>query len=64
MTADKLTQLDHTSQLINYQIKVVTELLDKAWYELELARSDLRDLIIFYEEWEEEIEIKRKRLSY
>jgi len=64
MTAKTLTQLDHTSQLINYQIKNVTEFLDKAWYELELARSDLRDLIIFYEEWEEEIELKRKRLSY
>ncbi len=64
MVNDKLTQLDHTSQLINYQIRNVTELLDKAWYEIELARSDLRDLIIFYEEWEEEIELKRKRLSY
>jgi hypothetical protein len=61
MTADKLTQLDHTSQLINYQIKNVTELLDKAWYELELARSDLRDLIMFHEEWVEEIALKRKR---
>ena len=64
MSTNKLTQLDHTSQLINYQIKIVTELLDKAWYEIELARSDLRDLIIFYEEWEKEVELKRKRLSY
>ncbi len=62
MTAKTLTQLDHTSQLINYQIKIVTELLDKAWSELELARSDLRDLIMFYEEWDEEVELRKKRL--
>lgn len=62
MTADKLTQLDHTSQLLIFQIKNVNEFLDKAWSELELARSDLRDLIMFYEEWDEEVELRKKRL--
>ncbi len=62
MTADKLTQLDHTSQLLIFQIKNVNELLDRAWSELELARSDLRDLIMFYEEWDEEVELRKKRL--
>lgn len=62
MVNDKLAQLEQTSQLIIFQIKNVTELLDKAWYELELARSDLRDLIMFHDEWVEEIELKRKQL--
>ena len=26
----------------------------KAWYELDMARSDLRELIELYEKWEEE----------
>ncbi len=62
MTAKTLTQLDNTSQLLIFQIKNVNELLDRAWSELELARSDLRDLIMFYEEWDEEVELRKKRL--
>lgn len=62
MVNDKLAQLDNTSQLLIFQIKNVNELLDKAWSELELARSDLRDLIMFYEEWNEEVELKKKHL--
>lgn len=62
MTADKLTQLDNTSQLLIFQIKNVNDLLDKAWSELELARSDLRDLIMFFEEWDEEVELKKRHL--
>lgn len=54
MADDKLAQIEHTSQLLIFQIKNVNKLIAKAWYELEIARSDLRDLIAFHEEWEKE----------
>jgi hypothetical protein len=49
-----LAQLEHTSQLVIFQIKHVNKLLGKVWFELELARSDLRDLIEIHEKWEVE----------
>ena len=64
MVNDKLAQLEHTSQLLIFQIKNVNELLDKAWSELELARSDLRDLMMFFEEWNEEVELRKKHLYF
>ena len=54
MTEETLAQLEHTSQLIIFQIKNANKLIGKAWYELELARSDLRELIDIHEKWEEE----------
>ena len=54
MTAEKLAQLDHLSQLLMFQLKTVHEHMDKAWFELEVARSDLRDLMDAHEELEEE----------
>ena len=63
MTAETLAQLEHTSQLIIFQIKNVNKLMGKAWYEMELARSDLRDLIDIYEKWEEEEGLNREQLE-
>ncbi len=60
MTDDKLAQLEHTSQLLIYQLKKVHKLMDEAWYELELARSDLRDLMEDHEEWEEESGLRQR----
>jgi len=49
-----LAQLEHISQLLIFQIKSVNKLIAKAWYELELARSDLRELMELHEKWEAE----------
>ncbi len=54
MAIETLAQIENTSQLIIFQIKNVSKLLGKAWFELELARSDLRELIELHEIWEEE----------
>ncbi|MBP6951134.1 MAG: hypothetical protein KBD36_04540 [Alphaproteobacteria bacterium] len=54
MTDETLAQIEHISQLVIFQIKNANKLIGKAWYELELARSDLRDLIDIHEKWEEE----------
>ncbi|MBL8676505.1 MAG: hypothetical protein JNJ47_03640 [Alphaproteobacteria bacterium] len=54
MAHETLAQLEHNSQLVIYQIKNVSNLIAKAWFELELARSDLRDLMEIHEKWEEE----------
>jgi hypothetical protein len=53
MTEQKIAHLEHISQLIIFQIKSVHKLIGKAWYEMEIARSDLRELMEIYEEWEE-----------
>jgi len=57
MTDEKLAHLERISQLLIFQIKNINHLMAKAWYELELARSDLRELISLHEEWEEEKKI-------
>ncbi|MBX9620914.1 MAG: hypothetical protein K2X28_02625 [Alphaproteobacteria bacterium] len=49
-----LAHLEQTSQLVIFQIKNVNNLIAKAWFELELARSDLRELMKIHEKWEEE----------
>ena len=49
-----LAQLEQISQLVIFQIKNVNNLIAKAWFELELARSDLRELMEIHEKWEEE----------
>lgn len=54
MTEQKIAQLEHISQLLIFQIKNVHKLIGKAWLELELARSDLRELMEVHEEWEKE----------
>ncbi|HUX80682.1 MAG TPA: hypothetical protein VMW10_13200 [Alphaproteobacteria bacterium] len=54
MTEQKIAHLEHISQLLIFQIKNVHKLIGKAWYELELARSDLRELMEVHEEWEKE----------
>lgn len=54
MTEETLAHIDRISQLVIFQIKEANKLIGKAWYELELARSDLRDLIDIHEKWEEE----------
>lgn len=54
MTDEKLAQLEHTSQLLIFQLNNVRKHIDIAWYELEVARSDLRNLMEAHEEWEEE----------
>lgn len=56
MTSERLAQIEHISQLLIFQIKNVHNLIGKAWYELEIARSDLRELMATYEEWEDEKE--------
>ena len=60
MTSKRLAQLEHTSQLLIFQIKNVNKLIGKAWYELELARSDLRELMEIHEKWEEEAELNQE----
>lgn len=57
MANERLAQLEQISQLIIFQIKNVSKLIGKAWYDLEIARADLRELIEVYEKWEEEIEL-------
>ena len=54
MTEYTVAHLEQISQLIIFQIKNVHKLIGKAWYELELARSDLRELMEIHEKWEEE----------
>ncbi len=49
-----LAQLEHISQLLIFQIKDVHKLIGKAWHELELVRSDLRELMEIHEKWERE----------
>ena len=49
-----LAHLEHTSQLLIFQLKDVYKLIGKAWYELEIARSELRELMEIHEKWEEE----------
>lgn len=51
MTDEKLSQLEHTSQLLIFHLKNVRKHIDIAWYELEVACSDLRDLMEAHEEW-------------
>ena len=60
MTNQHLIQLDRLSQLLLFQLKTVHEHIDQAWIELELARSDLRDLMDAHEEWEEEKDYFKK----
>jgi hypothetical protein len=64
MTDEKLAQLDRLSQLLIFQLKTVREHVDQAWFELELARSDLRDLMETHEEWEEESQFKKGGVLY
>lgn len=64
MAISKLAQLEHTSQLIIYQLKSVHKLINEAWFELELARADLRDLMGLHEEWEEENRFKNERILH
>lgn len=54
MANERLAHLEQTSQLLIFQIKSVHKLIGKAWFELELARSDLRELMEIHEEWEKE----------
>jgi hypothetical protein len=58
-----LAQLEHISQLVIFQINNVNKLMGKAWYELELARSDLRELIEIHEKWEEEKGLNQAHLE-
>ena len=60
MTDEKLAQLEHTSQLLIFQLQNVRKHMDIAWYELEIVRSDLRDLMDAYEEWEEESVLRQR----
>lgn len=60
MTEEKLAQLEHTSQILTFQIKKVNKLIGQAWYELEIARSDLRDLMEIHEEWEQENDLNQE----
>lgn len=52
MTEEKVAQLDHISQLLIFQIRNVHQLIGKAWYELEIARGDLREIMDICEERE------------
>ncbi|MBP6952374.1 MAG: hypothetical protein KBC28_09335 [Alphaproteobacteria bacterium] len=58
-----LAHIDRISQLVIFQIKEANKLIGKAWYELELARSDLRDLIDIHEKWEEEKGLNQELLK-
>ena len=64
MTNEKLAQLEHISQLLIFQLQNVRKHMDLAWYELELARSDLRNLMKVHEEWEEENRFKKDWVLY
>ena len=63
MTEETLAHIDRISQLVIFQIKEANKLIGKAWYELELARSDLRDLIDIHEKWEEEKGLNQELLK-
>lgn len=52
MTKETVAQLEHISQLLILQIEHIKALIDEAWYDFELLRSDLRELIAVHEEWE------------
>ncbi|OJW48711.1 MAG: hypothetical protein BGO67_03280 [Alphaproteobacteria bacterium 41-28] len=52
----KLAQIEHLSQLFIFQIKNVHKQMGKVWFDMELARSDLRELIELHRKWEEEKE--------
>ncbi len=62
MVSDTIAQLEHTSQLLLYNLRETHICIDKAWLELEIARSDLRDLMDLSDKLEEDIELKKKRL--
>ena len=64
MTNQHLIQLDRLSQLLMFQLKTVHEHMDQAWFELEVARSDLRDLMEAHEEWEEECCFRNDRVLH
>lgn len=64
MTNEKLAQPEHTSQLLIFQLQNVRKHMDLAWFELELVRSDLRDLMKGHEEWEEEHSFEKNRVLY
>lgn len=64
MTEEKIAQLDHISQLIIFQIKNVHQLIGKAWYELELARGDLREIMDICEEWKEKKGLAQEQQEY
>lgn len=61
MTEEKVAQLEHISQLLIFQLKNVHQLIGKAWYELELARGDLREIMDICEEWEEKEGFEQER---
>lgn len=54
MATERLAHLECVSQLFISQIRDVHKRIGKAWYELELARDDLRELIEAHEYWEKE----------
>ena len=60
MTDEKLAQLEHISQLLIFQLQNVRKHIDFAWYELELARSDLRNLMEVHEECKEESILRQR----
>jgi hypothetical protein len=60
MIEQKIAQIEQISQLLIFQIKNVHKLIGKAWFELEIARSDLRELMEIHEEWEKENELNQE----
>ncbi len=57
----KLAQLEHTSQLLIYQVKKVNHLIANAWYELEILRQDFRALSKSYGDLVVEKELHNER---
>ncbi len=64
MTEEKVAQLEHISQLLIFQIKKVHKLIGKAWYELEIARGDLREIMDICEEWEKAKRFNQDQRDY
>ncbi len=60
----KLAQIEHLSQLLIFQIKNVHKLMGKVWYDMELARSDLRELVELHRQWEEEKDLNQEQQDY
>ena len=63
MASLKLAQILRISQHLTYQFNDVNHRISKAWLELELARGNLKSLLMIYDEWlaEEGFDEKEKQ---
>ena len=51
MTDTRVAQVERLAQQLTNRFKRTKDLLDEAWLEHELAREDLRHLLVAYYKW-------------